>query len=87
MTTSTPQEIAAIVAAVRAAERQVYTTEDMKRIRNVKSDSTISYLIADGQIPTRDFPRGWAKKTVDDWLAAGMPRFPAKQGKKARVEA
>lgn len=87
MTASTPEEIAALVAAVRAAERQVYTTEDMKRIRNVKSDSTISNLIADGCLPPRDFPRGWAKKTIDDWLAAGMPRFPAMQGKKVRVEA
>ena len=32
MTTSSPEEIAAIVAAVRAAERQVYTTDESESL-------------------------------------------------------
>ena len=40
MTTSSPEEIAAIVAAVRAAERQVYDTDDIMKMFGIRSRCT-----------------------------------------------
>jgi len=70
MTTSTPQEIAAIVAAVRAAERQVYDTEDIMKMFGIRSRCTVSDWIKFGKLPRRDMGQKWRKATVDQYLRA-----------------
>ena len=71
MTAQTPEEIAALVVAVRARERQVYTTKDVMQMLGINSPSTISDWIKFGKLPRRDCGRNWKRETIDQYLKAG----------------
>lgn len=68
MTAQTTEELAALVALVRAQERQVYTTEDIMSMFGIRSRCTVSDWIKFGKLPKRDQGRFWKKATIDQHL-------------------